>query len=89
MKALVFVIVLILVGIAGLGFYRGWFQVSTDTANQRPSATITVDKDKIHADEQMAKDKVQGFGQAAKERTGDRAGKAKEPVGVNHVEGNN
>ena len=79
MRTLVFVVVLLLVGIVGVGFYRGWFQLSTDTADQKPSATITVDKDKIHADEQKAKDKVQGFGQEAKEKTGDRAGKAKEP----------
>ena len=79
MRALVFVVVLLLVGIVGLGFYRGWFQLSTDAADQRPSATITVDKDKIHADEQKAKDEVQGFGQAAKKKTGELAGKVKEP----------
>ena len=79
MKALVFVVVLLLVGIVGLGFYRGWFRLSMDNADHQPSATITVDKDKIHADEQKAKDKVQGFGQEAKERIGDRAGKVKEP----------
>ena len=77
MKALVFVAVLFLVGIAGVGFYRGWFQLSTDTANQRPNATITVDKDKIHADEQKAKDEMQGFRQAAKEKTAEWADKAK------------
>ena len=68
MKMLVIVVVLLLVGIVGFGFYRGWFQVSTDTANQRPSATITVDKDKIRADEQ-----------AAKEKMGGGAGKVQEP----------
>ena len=57
MRTLVFVVVLLLVGIVGVGFYRGWFQLSTDTTDQKPSATITVDKDKIHADEQKAKEK--------------------------------
>ena len=89
MRTLMFVAVLFLVGIIGVGFYRGWFQLSTNNASQQPSATITVDKDKIHQDEQKAKDKVQSFGQEAKEKTSDRAGKVKEPVGVNHVEGNN
>ena len=79
MRTLVFVVVLFLVGIVGVGFYRGWFQLSTDTADQRPSATITVDKDKIHADEQKAKDEMQGFRQAAKEKTGQWADKAKQP----------
>jgi acyl dehydratase len=50
--------------------------VNTD---QQPSATITMDKNKIHADEQKAKDTVQGFGQEAKDKLGDRAGKGKEP----------
>jgi hypothetical protein len=66
MRALLSVVVLLLVCVAGLGFYRGWFQLSTDTATQKPSATITVDKDKIHGDEQKAKDEMHGFGQAAK-----------------------
>jgi hypothetical protein len=79
MKTLAFVVVLLLVGIAGLGFYRGWFQISTDTANPRPSATITVDEGKLHEDEQKAKDKVSGLGQEAKAKVGDRAGKGKEP----------
>ena len=77
MRTLFGVVVLLLVVIVGVGFYRGWFQLSTDTANQRPSATITVDKDKIHADEQKAKDEMQGLRQAAKEKTGEGADKAK------------
>jgi hypothetical protein len=66
MKTLVVVVVLLVVGIAGFGFYRGWFRLSTDNADRQPSATFTMDKDKIHADEQIAKDKVQGIGQEAK-----------------------
>ncbi len=89
MRTLMFVVVLLLVGIVGVGFYQGWFQVSTNNTDQKPSATVTVDKDKIHADEQKVKEKMEDFGQQAKEKIGDRASKAKVPVGVNHVEGNN
>ena len=71
MKTLLVVAVLLLVGIAGLGFYQGWFRLSTNGTDQKPSATITVDKDKIHADEETAKEKVQGLGQEVKEKTGD------------------
>ena len=78
MRTLVVVVVLLLVGIAGVGFYRGWFRLSTDNTDHKPSATITVDKDKIQEDEQKAKEKVQGFGQEAKEKTGERADKVKE-----------
>jgi hypothetical protein len=77
MRTLLFVAVLFLVGIAGVGFYRGWFQFSAESASQRPSATITMDKGKIHADEQKAKDEMQGLRQAAKEKTGQWADKAK------------
>ena len=78
MKTLLVVIVLLVAGIAGLGFYRGWFRLSTDNADQKPSATITVDKDKIRDDEQIAKEKVHNFGQGAKEKTGERADKVQE-----------
>jgi hypothetical protein len=79
MRSLVFVVFLLLVGIVGLGLYQGWFHFSTNSTDQGTSATITVDKNKIHEDEQKAKDKVQGFGQEAKEKIGDRAGKVQEP----------
>ena len=78
MKTLLVVVVLLLVGIAGLGFYQGWFRLSTDGTDRKPSATITVDKDKIQEDEQRAKEKVQGFRQGVKERTGARADEVKE-----------
>lgn len=63
MKTLLVVAVLLLVGIAGLGFYQGWFRVSTEGTEQESSTTITVDKDKFQADKEEAKEKVQGFGE--------------------------
>jgi len=78
MRRLLIVFVLLVVGIVGLGFYQGWFRVSTDGTDDKPSATITVDKGKIHADEEKAKEKVQGFGQKVKEKTGDPTDKVKQ-----------
>ena len=78
MKTLLVLAVLLLVGIAGLGLYRGWFHLSTNSTDQKPSATITVDKDKFHADEAMAKEKVQGLRQEAKEKTGDLTEKVRQ-----------
>jgi uncharacterized protein YbcI len=72
------VAVLLLVGVAGAGLCRGWFQLSTDTANPRPNATISVDKDKTHEDEQKSKDNLRHFGQVAKEKVGERTGKPPE-----------
>jgi hypothetical protein len=75
MKALFVVALLLLVGIAGVGFYQGWFRLSTNSTDQRPSATITVDKDKFHADEEKAEEKMQGLGHKGKEQNGDLTGK--------------
>jgi predicted negative regulator of RcsB-dependent stress response len=79
MKTLFGVAFLLLVGIVGVGFYQGWFHFSTSTTDHTSSATISVDQEKIHADEQKAKDKVQGFGKEAKEKIGDRTGKVESP----------
>ena len=70
MKVFLVVVVLLLVGIAGLGFYRGWFRLSSDTdnADHKVSTTFTVDQNKIQED----KEKVTDFGHAAKEKTDDR-----------------
>ena len=78
MKTLLVVVVLLLAGIAGLGFYQGWFRLSADGSDQQPSATFTVDKDKIQADGEAAKDTVQGLGQDVKEETGDLTEKVKQ-----------
>ena len=80
MRHLVGVAVLVVVVMVGLGLYRGWFQLSTNNAGEKPSATITVDKGKIHADEKKAKEEMHGFGQEAKEKIGDRTGKVNEPA---------
>ena len=79
MRNLLTVIVLFLVGIAGLGYYRGWFGLSTTGTDQKPSTTFTMDEVKIHEDERKAKDKVQGFGQEAKEKFDGLTGKPTEP----------
>ncbi len=79
MRSLMCIVVLLLIGIAGLGYYRGWFAFSTNSADQSPSATLTVDKNKFHEDEQKAKDEVQSAAQKAKEEVGNLTGKSKEP----------
>ncbi len=79
MRTLFGMVVLLLIVIAGVGFYQGWFHFSTSSTEQGPSATITVDQNKIHEDEQKAKDRVQDFRQDAKQKVGDRTGNAEEP----------
>jgi hypothetical protein len=65
MRAILVVIVLLIVGIVGVGFYRGWFLMSSnrDSEDQKVNTTFTVDEEKIQED----KDKLQGFVDRAKD----------------------
>jgi hypothetical protein len=54
------VLLIIVAGIVGLGFYRGWFQVSSDRASDKSNVTLTVDKEKARQDASDAKQKVRG-----------------------------
>lgn len=62
MNALLGTAVLLLVGIAGLGFCWVWLHLSTNSKDQNPIATITVDKDKLRVDENKAKETVRRLG---------------------------
>jgi cytoskeletal protein RodZ len=65
MRALLIVVVLLIVGIVGVGFYRGWFQISSnrDSEDQKVNTTFTVDEERIGED----KEKLQGFADQAKD----------------------
>ncbi len=81
MKNLIVLVVLLVVGIAGFGFYRGWFHLSQNGTEQQPSATVTVDRNKLREDERKAKDKAQGLEQEAKKKISDWENRAKQPQG--------
>jgi hypothetical protein len=66
-----FLIFLFVVAIAvvGLGFYRGWWSVSSSKdADNKVHIDLTVNKDKLTEDEKAALRKVQGAEQAAKDK---------------------
>ena len=73
MRGFLILVVLLLVGIVGLGFYRGWFQLSTANTDHKVQTTLTVDQDKIQED----KVKAEEFGHQAKEEAGERIGQGK------------
>ncbi len=68
MSRIITLLVLLIVLIAGVGYYRGWFTVSTDKGSGHTDVTVTVDKDKIKQDEQKAKDKAKELEQKAKDK---------------------
>jgi hypothetical protein len=74
MKWLLVVLVLLVVAVVGVGFYQGWFHVSTENADHHPNVTIGVDENKMQEDKkkvegeiQKDKEKVEGLGQKAKD----------------------
>ena len=59
MKRFLFVLVIVLAGVVGLGFYRGWFNIGSDRNENQDHLTITVDENKIKEDGKKAQQKVQ------------------------------
>jgi hypothetical protein len=52
-------IVLLLVLVAAVGFYRGWFHANSRDTNGQNSVTLTVDKDQLNRDKASATQEVQ------------------------------
>jgi len=59
MNRFIVVVVLILICVAGLGYYLKWFRVESTGANGEKSITLTIDQKKIQADEKKALESVQ------------------------------
>jgi len=57
------VLVLVLAGVAGFGFYRGWFHLTSDRSADKSNVTLTVDKDKIQQDKNAASEKARDLNQ--------------------------
>ena len=60
MRNLLVLVLLLVVAVAGVGYYLEWFTFSTsrDPETGRPAAQISIDQDKMKADAQKAKQKV-------------------------------
>jgi hypothetical protein len=80
MKGLLIVLVLVVAGVVGLGFYRHWFQVGSDSAGDKSHITFTVDKEKIKEDETKVQDKVHNLGHQGKDKVAAPAEKSKDPA---------
>lgn len=74
----VLVLVLILAGVIGVGFSRGWFTVSSDSQGNTPNITVSVDKEKIRQDKAKAVEKVQDLEQRAKAKVAATTRKAQD-----------
>jgi hypothetical protein len=79
MKAFLVVLVLLVVGGVGFAFYEGWFRLSTENTDHKPSVSIGVDEDKIQADKKKAENKIESLENKAKDKTADPADNVKQP----------
>ena len=62
MKQLLIALVLVAVGVAALGFYRGWFTASSGDTAHGVNVSVGVNQDKIREDEAAVKEKLHGHG---------------------------
>jgi len=61
MKKLFVVVTVLVILVVGVGFYRGWFALSSenrDTENNKTDINLTVDRGKVKEDVQEVKDKT-------------------------------
>jgi hypothetical protein len=84
MRKLIIALVVIVVGVAALGYYEGWFQASTRQSDHKADLRVTIDKDKIRDDAERAKEEVQSAGKELIDKTKEgahRLGRALEKTG--------
>jgi hypothetical protein len=66
----VMVLLVLILCVVGIGFYRGWFALSSngpDTGSGKVNINLTVDPDKAKQDADKVKDKVTELGDRARE----------------------
>lgn len=78
MRRLFFLVFLVAIAVAAIGFYQGWFTLTTSTTvDGKQNVNITVDKDKMKSDEAKAKDKAKELGDKAKDKASETINKVR------------
>ena len=75
-RTVITVLLVLLVGVVALGFYRGWFALSSrspDAGSNQVNVNLTLDRDKMQEDADMVQKK-------ATELSGKATGGAQEPA---------
>jgi predicted negative regulator of RcsB-dependent stress response len=78
MKGFLTLLVLVALCLLGVGLYRGWFSVSTEKKDEKPTVSFSVDQEKIKEDEEKAKKKLQDLERQVKEKTSGKTDPVKE-----------
>jgi hypothetical protein len=79
MKRFMVSLVVVAACIAGIGFYRGWFLVASDSSDDKRNVTFSADSSKMKDDEKKVVDKVQDLGHRAKDKAAVPTDKTKVP----------
>ena len=87
MKRLLALAAILVIVVVAVGLYRGWFSFTTAGDDHKVKIDVTVDKDKVKADEERAKEKLQKLGGQIKEEAEDLSQKAKKGISSKKPEG--
>jgi hypothetical protein len=68
MKNLCTLVVLLVIVIGVLGYYRDWFQLSSESTDKDATFHLTVDKEKLKEDKEKAKQQLQEAGKVLQEK---------------------
>jgi len=74
-------LVVVVACVAGVGLYRGWFQVTSDSANDQRNVTFSADQNKIKEDENKVVQKVKSLENRVKDKSATPAEKSKDQTG--------
>jgi hypothetical protein len=69
MKHFLAVLILLVAVVVGLGLYRGWWSLASNSTDTKVHLDVTVDKDRIQKDKKNALEEVQDFGHQMKDKT--------------------
>jgi hypothetical protein len=58
MRRVLVILLVLAIGTAGLGYYRGWFTIATEESPQATDITVKVDKEKVRADRERAQQEL-------------------------------
>lgn len=74
-RNLMFTIIILALIVGGVGYYLEWWRFSTGTDEHKANLHLTVNKDRIQADEERAKQAVENVGHKIKEKTEEFVGR--------------
>ena len=70
MKRIVTACVFLIIALLVLGYFRDWFAFTSSSDDRKIKIDVTVDKDKLKADEERAREKIHNLGSQIKEEAG-------------------